>query len=357
MFCIAAFIVLVILSIFSASNRKLVGKAWHCVTRRVTFRPCDTSFKEEVKAKLLSPVANHTPKLVKTADIAIEVVSFLIVILTIWSLLVVLKSGLDIFVWGTCTPDNASSCSLSSETCSITSGREDFWQLVKEGKPFQWFVDEANSIGNTVANIPTRLQNWKAEDYLPQNASYYYTFDKTKPIALEVIDPGCSVCAQLFKNIKQSGLENKYNLAYIAFPIQSSTTTGQYKFANSYTVTKYLEAIKIHPLNGLKTPADWQIIDRIFTTNDSDGISYQIKINKMLDQKQTVTLIHNWLAQIGYSDDQIQQISNEADSQKVASIIQQNQTIVKDKIHTVKIPTLIYNGHRHDGLTKAQDLK
>jgi hypothetical protein len=44
MFCIAAFIVFATLAIFSASFRPLAAKAWHCVLRRVTFRPCDISF-------------------------------------------------------------------------------------------------------------------------------------------------------------------------------------------------------------------------------------------------------------------------------------------------------------------------
>ena len=52
MFCIAAFIILALISIFSARYRKLAKKAWSCTLRRVTLRPCDTSFKEETKNKL-----------------------------------------------------------------------------------------------------------------------------------------------------------------------------------------------------------------------------------------------------------------------------------------------------------------
>jgi hypothetical protein len=356
MFCIAAFIVLAIISIFSARYRKLAAKAWSCTLRRVTLRPCDTSFKEETKNKLLSHVAKRTPKLVKTADVGIEVASFVLVILTIWSVLVVLEAGLNLFVWGTCSPSNASSCSLSSESCSINTVDKNLWQLTAEGKPFDWFVNQANNLGNTISNIPTRLQTWDATKYLPKNATYFYKFDSSKPTALEVIDPGCIVCQHLFKNIKSADFENKYNLTYIPYPIKNPDVPGKYKFVNSYVVTTYLEAIKINLLPNQKTPTDWQILERIYTGNDGSGTSYQIKINTMLDASQTKDLIRSWLKDIGYSESQIKQIDSDASSQKIADIIKQNQDIVNNKIKTVKIPTLIFNGQQHNGLVNINDL-
>jgi hypothetical protein len=357
MFCIAAFIVLAIISIFSARYRKLAKKAWGCTIRRVTFRPCDTSFKEETKSKLLSHVAKKTPSLVKTADVGIEIASFLLVILTIWSLFVVFESGLNLFVWGTCNPSDASSCSLSSETCSIDKVHKDLWTLTLEGKPFDWFVNEANSLGNTIANIPTRLQTWDANKYLPENATYYLKKDSSKPTALEIIDPGCSVCAHLFKNIKEADFENKYNLSYIAYPIKNPNIDGKYKFTNSYVVTSYLESIKMNPLSNLKTPADWQILERIFTWKDSSNTSYQIKINTILNQDQTKDLIRVWLKDIGYNPEQMAQIDAASTSQKVSDIIKHNQSIVDNEIKTVKIPTIIYGSHRHDGLASVSDLR
>jgi len=357
MFCIAAFIVLAIISIFSASHRKLAKKAWDCTLHRITFRPCDTSFKEETKSKLLSHVANKTPRLVKIADIGIEIASFALVIFTIWSLLSVLYSGLNLFVWGTCTPESASSCSLGSETCSIDKVSNNLWELTQAGKPQDWFINEASALVNTIANIPTRLKSWNASEYLPENVTYYFKKDSSKPIALEIIDPGCSVCGRLFKNIKDSGLVNSHNLAYIAYPIKNPNEIGKYKFTNSYTVTKYLESVRINPLSDQKTPADWQLLERIFTGKDSDNISYQIKINTLLNQTQTETLIDSWLVELGYNAGQINQIKTDANSQKVANIITNNQKIVEDQIKTVKIPTIIFGTHRRDGLVSVGDLK
>lgn len=357
MFCIAAFIVLAIVSIFSASQRKLAKKAWDCTLHRITFRPCDTTFKEEAKSKLLSHVAKRTPRLVKAADIGIEVASFFLVTLTIWSILSVLNSGLNLFVWGTCNPSQSSSCSLSSETCSIEKVDKSLWQYISEGKPLDWFSNGAGQLINTFANIPNRLKNWDATEYLPKNVSYYHKYDSTKPTALEIIDPGCTVCARLFKNIKETGFEEKYNLAYIAYPIKNPYSVGDYTFANSYVVTKYLEAIKLNPLENATTAADWQILEKIFTEKDNSGTSYQSKINNDLDQASTAQLIETWLKEIGYTDTQISQIKIIANSQEVVDAINQSYSIVEKDIDTVKIPTIIFNGVRHDGLIDASSLK
>ncbi len=357
MFCIAAFIVLAVISIFSARYRKLAVKAWSCTLRRVTLRPCDTSFKEETKNKLLSHVAKKTPRLVKTADVGIEVASFVLVILTIWSILVVLEAGLNLFVWGTCSPSSASSCSLSSESCSIDKVDKNLWQLTTEGKPIDWFVNQANDLGYTISNIPTRLQSWDATKFLPQNATYFNKFDSSKKTALEIIDPGCIVCQHLFKNIKSTSFEDKYNLTYIAYPIENPEIAGKYKFVNSYVVTQYLEAIKINPLSGKKTPADWQILERIYTSKDADSTPFLIKINTMLDVKQTKNLITDWLKAIGYNQAQLEKIEADANSKKVSDIIKNNQDIVKNKIKTVKIPTIIYDGKLRSGLVNTSDLR
>lgn len=357
MFCIAAFIVLAVIGIFSASQRKLAKKAWDCTFRRITFRPCDTSFKEDAKNKLLSHVAKRTPKLVKAADIGIEVASFLLVVLTVWSLLSVMYSGLNLFVWGTCTPNQASSCSLTSETCSIDRPSESFWQSLSKGRPWDWFTSGFTQFADTIVNIPNRLKNWKAEDYLPQNATYYNDFDKTKPTALEIFDPGCVVCARLFDNIKKAEFAKKQNITYIAYPIKNINEDGGYKFNNSYLITQYLEAMKLNPLDGKQPPADWQIIEKIFASKDKSGLTYQTIITSKLNHDETKKLLINWMNEIGYTDEEISQISIDANSQKVKEIITTNSKIVEDRIKTLKIPTIIFNGKRHGGSISTSMLK
>lgn len=357
MFCIAAFIVLVIISIFSASHRKLLRKAWGCVARRVTLRPCDSSFKEDVKNGILAKVAARYPKLVRATDIAIEVAAFVFVVLTVWSLLVVIKSGLNLYVYGTCNPSNASSCSLGSESCSIESAKPSFWTSVKTAKVHSWVASEVGMFVDTVQAIPTRLQDWKAEEYLPANATYARPYDASKPTALEIIDPGCQFCKQLYINSEQANLKDRVNLTYIVFPIPSDSTDNGYKFANSYVISTYLEAIRLTPLDVAEVSADWRILGRIFTEKNEQDIEYQTAFNMFYNEAQTRDVLNSWLEEFGYSKEQAKSIAELANSPQVADQIRANQQIVRERIKTVKIPTLILDGKRLDGAQPVSALE
>ena len=75
-----------------------------------------------------------------------------------------------------------------------------------------------------------------------------------------------------------------------------------------------------------------------------------------MDATQTKTLLQGWLMDIGYNDEQIKQINSDLGSKKVSDIIKQNHKIVNDKVKTVKIPTIIFDSRRRDGLVSVQDL-
>lgn len=354
MFCIAAFIVLVFLGIVSAKYRYWLRKAWHCMFRRVTFRACDTSFKDEVKGRLLARVAVKRPQLVKHADIALEVAAFLVIVLTVWSLYVVAKSGLNLYVYGTCNPSNAASCSLGAEACSIDTVKPSFVESVQTWKVHEWFGNEFADFGKTVASVPARAQNWKAEEYAPANVSYYGGYDASKPVAVEVVDPGCLYCQQLFRNIKQAGFAERYNVTYVAYPIPNGE--GGYKFPHSKLVVQYLEAVRLMPLEDAESPVDWQILERIFTGADTDNHAYQAYMNSVLTQGQVTALLDGWLVEFGYTNEQVQRIKTLAASEQVTEIMDANAKLVRDQIRTVKIPTIIYDGRRHDGVVKSEDL-
>lgn len=354
MFCIAAFVVLVFLSIVSARYRKMLGKAWRCVARRVTFRPCDTSFKQDVKDHLLAPLAIRNPRLVKPASVILEVVAVLIVVTTILSLYFVVRAGLNLWVYNTCDKADAQSCSLGAQACSIQQSTPSFWESIGEGDVVGAFGNEFSSLGETISLIPSRMKTWNAEDYLPQNVSYLKPYDAAKPTALEILDPGCTFCKQLYRNLVESGFADRYNVAFIAFPIPSGV--DGYKFANSRLVTSYLEALRIHPLSGAQTPADWQLLDRVYTTKNDAGVDMQDVLNGVSAEEAT-TIIDGWLTQIGYSDAQISEIASTASSSAVDGIIAANSSIVTSQINTVKIPTIIFDGRRHDGLVSVDDFR
>jgi len=60
MFCLVMLIILVVLSVFSASSRTLVREALDCVLRKATLRPCITGFDEKMKAKILGTVITRS---------------------------------------------------------------------------------------------------------------------------------------------------------------------------------------------------------------------------------------------------------------------------------------------------------
>jgi hypothetical protein len=357
MVCIAAFIVLGIISIFSAKYRKLAGEAWSCTAKRITLRPCDSTFKEDVKNSILSKVLLKAPKLLKVADAAIEIIAAIIVILTIWSVLVATKSLVNLYVYGTCNPSNASSCSLNaSEACSANTGEITFTQSVAQFKELEWAGNWFKDFGEGIAAIPSQWQYWSAKNYLPQNVTYYNKYDSTKPTALEVIDPGCSSCKKLFVNIKDTDFLKKYNLAYIAYPIKSVSTDNGYRFKNSLLIAKYLESIRVYALTDSKKAIDWKVIDRIYSEKNSDGIPWQTAFDELLDNQQAKNTLNKWLSEFGYTSNDVTTIEEMLNSQKITNIMNSNRDIVENKIKTVQIPTIIYNGHKRSGVLNKDQL-
>ncbi|TFC84148.1 hypothetical protein E3T28_05410 [Cryobacterium sinapicolor] len=353
MFCIAAFIVLVFMAAVSARYRRYLGKAWNCTLRRVTFRPCDTTFKQDIKDHLLAPLAVRSPKLVGPASVALEVVALLVVLTTVWSAYVVVKSGVNLYVYGTCNKQDSASCSLGAEACSIPDQTPTFGESLLSGDVIGAFGNDFASLGETFSAIPSRMQNWDAEEYLPANASYLTVYDKEKETALEVIDPGCTYCLQLFNNIEEAGFDDRMNLTYIAYPIASA---DGYKFQNSLLVTQYLEALRLNPLEGAETPVDWEILRRIYTEDDANGVSWQSVLNGAEPETATA-LLQDWSAEFGLSPEQVADVASVAASDEVADIIAANTRLVEESIHTVKIPSIIFDGRRHDGLVSVDDLE
>lgn len=354
MVCIAAFIVLCVLGIFSARYRALAAEAWNCVARRVTFRACDTNFGERIKGKLLGKIVFSHPRLYRILGKWFDFLAFVFVILTIWSLLYVLVAGMNYVVYDTCNPQNSQSCSLGGEACSIGQASVGFIGSVKTNQEWTWAKTEWKQIGTTISLLPSALKNWKATDFVNSDSTYYYKYDASKPTAVEAIDPGCVYCGKLFANIKTADFESKYNLTYVLYPIPNPQTASGYKFTNSYLMATYVEAAKsVAPANPVSNEApDWQLLEKIYTEPGAQS---------MLDYSFTASQASDWLKQslkeIGYSDQQITQIDAAASSQTVKQAIADQRATVEQKIKTVKIPTIIFGGHRFERVIDAKQLK
>lgn len=348
MVCIAAFIILCLVGIFVAFLsifRRDIGKkywavfkkSWGCVGKKVTLQKCETNFKDDVKNSLLSRVILKHPKWVKPLGIAIEVGSVLIVLITIWSLVEAVKALLALWVFGTCNVSQPASCALGAEVCGIDA---------EEPKnPLEWTGRWFSEWGEIFANIPDRFHSWEVEDYLVEPYSFATKYQDGKPLAMDIFDPGCTVCVQSYRNQKSSGFFDNYNTVLMIYPIQ--LPDGSYKFNNSDLIAKYMHAADL-----LDTEYTGQILSRIFTESNDDGIMYQTVLTQAT-AADAEKVLQSWLAEFGMEKRKISELVELAHSEEVNQIMANVKDMVENKIHAKGIPTLLYDGKKHNGLYKA----
>ena len=135
MVCIASFFVLLILSAVSGKHRKLLRKGWHCFSHRVTFRPCDTTFREEIKTSLLAPLALRAPRAVRPASVAIEVGAWVTVVSMVITTYIVLHGALNLVAFGTCNRQNPEACVLGGQVCGVPADNPTFCLLYTSPSP------------------------------------------------------------------------------------------------------------------------------------------------------------------------------------------------------------------------------
>lgn len=363
MVCIAAFIILCLVGIFVAFLsifRRDIGrkywqvfkKAWGCVWKKVRLQKCETNFKDDVKNTLLKKVVLKRPGWVKPLSVIIEVTSVLIVVVTIWSLVETVKAGLALWTFGTCNVSQPASCALGAEACSIDAD-EPKNIIESTGR---WFTEWGEIFGA----IPDRLKDWPAEDYVVKPYTILGNASEDKPLAVDIFDPGCSVCMQSYKNQLSSGFFDNYRVALIPYAIEQED--GVYKFQNSGLLVRYLLADPFFREDQSsdedqaatkKADPARKILSRIFTEYNEDGINYQALFNDHLSSEEAEKLLKKWLKEWGLSSDQVEAYAEMAHSDKVTEQMNQIKDMVENKIHAKSIPTLIYDNHKHNGLYKA----
>lgn len=348
MVCIAAFIILCLVGVFVAFLsifRRDIGKkywatfkkAWGCVGKKVRLQKCETNFKDDVKNSLLSKVALKHPKWIKPLGITIEVSAVLIVFITVWSLVEAVKAGLALWVFGTCNVSQPASCALGAEVCGIDAA--------EPTNPIEWAGRWFSEWGEIFVNIPDRFHDWPVENYLVEPYSFAQKYQDGKPLALDIFDPGCTVCVQSYRNQQSSGFFDHYNTVLMVYPIQ--LPDGTYKFNNSDLVARYMHAADL-----LDTDYAPKILQRIFTEPNAEGIMYQTVIMQS-DREAAERTLQSWLKDFGAEKDQIVKLSTAANGDEVAKIMAQVKDTVENQIHAKGIPTLIYDNRKHNGLYKA----
>jgi len=117
-----------------------------------------------------------------------------------------------------------------------------------------------------------------------------------------------------------------------------------------------MEALKKFPLANSEIPSDWKLLDKIFT-DKKEGIEMQEVINISYTNDQTTEYILKSLKEFGYTEEQIALIRSLAESDTVKKSLDSQKDIVENKIQTIKIPTIIFNGVRHDRVVDVEGLK
>jgi len=80
-------------------------------------------------------------------------------------------------------------------------------------------------------------------------------------------------------------------------------------------------------------------------------------INISYTNDQTTEYILKSLKEFGYTEEQIALIRSLAESDTVKKSLDSQKDIVENKIQTIKIPTIIFNGVRHDRVVDVEGLK
>ena len=362
MICIAAFIILLLIWLFTPAMKifgfkkqaeninKMFKKSLHCFSRRATFRACDSNFADEIKHSILRKLIVKHKKWVKPVSWAIEAVSFLIIVISIWSLLTVVKSGLALYTFGTCDVQQPDACALSgSEACTIDGSNGN-------GPIVSWFTDW----GEIFSAMPSRWTAWNAEELVVENSSYYGEFsgksENSNAVAVDIFDPGCIICRRSFVAQKESGFFEKYRAHLIPYVITSEAGD---KFNNSELIARYIEAIRgVQPEQGEKISPEWLIAENLFTKKDEQGVIWQENFNgvsiKAYSAEKVESVLATWLKDAGYSEQQISDLATKAKSSEITTKLEANKKLVEDQIKTKKIPTMIYDGKRHEGQFKAE---
>ena len=348
MVCIAAFIILALIGVFVAlisifkpkvgkAYLKALKKSWGCLWKKVRLQKCETGFKDDVKNTLLSRVMLKHPKWVKPLSTLIEVLSVVIVIVAVWALLTAIKSLLAIWALGSCNVTKPSACTLGAEMCSIDESEP---ETPIEGVG-RWFTEW----GEIFEAIPDKFHTYKAEDY---NFNYVVENpdDPTDaPIAVDIFDPGCSVCMTSYRKQKESGFFDKYTVRLVPFAIQDAE--GNYKFKNSEIIIKYMFASEQYR-SGLAQ----EILDRIFTKKNSEGLSYQTKFNEDYSREEAIIKLEQWLAEAGLDGGEIDIIRKTTTYPETEDKMSENRTIIEKELRVKGIPTMLYDGKKHTGLFK-----
>ncbi len=111
--CVIAFIVLAFMSLFSAKYRPMAKEAFRCVFLKMTLRPCESGLDQKIKMKVVSSVFDRSPPAAQFVNKHFELLSWIFVILSFVSLVLVIQGVYNFYLYGTCDPAHPNQCLIT----------------------------------------------------------------------------------------------------------------------------------------------------------------------------------------------------------------------------------------------------
>ena len=177
--------------------------------------------------------------------------------------------------------------------------------------------------------------------------------------AIDILDPGCSVCAQSFMLQTEDEFFTKHKVTIVPFPIQDEE--GNFKFKNSELIVRYILSMEQQGLpldeqdEKALSPA-FKTMRRVLietgeyvTEVKTYNYSYQQLFNEMYSAEEAEAKLQDWLKEFGYHGAERSEIIERAHSDQIGEVIKKNNEIVTKDIHAKGIPTMIYDGRKHTG--------
>lgn len=179
MFCIVAAVILSIMGIFSASNRRLAAEALDCVFHRITFRPCTTGFDEKMKAKILGKVITRSERSARWLNRNFELLSWLFFVIMLGASVMFVRGIVLFYTTGNCngaastafcvfdpTGENTKTSSVGIEgACPIPSADNNDGALTLENVDLSIWPVENQGAGNKMVFIGCYACEYTREVY------------------------------------------------------------------------------------------------------------------------------------------------------------------------------------------------
>lgn len=199
--CIVAFIVLGIMSIFSAAYRSLAKEAFDCVFRRVTLRPCNTGFQEKIKASFTAKFVQRAPWLARLINKYFELLSWVFIIITLASLFFAGRGLYNYYLYGSCNGLNDTGLCLLDP------------------------AGEHNKVSDATSICPVNSEHDSGE--LTMEGVDLSIFAQTDGVSEDqVLFIGCVSCSysrQVYELVRQAAMDKKAKFVFAHYPVKKGT--------------------------------------------------------------------------------------------------------------------------------------